>query len=148
MSPPHSTGRRSGGRPDSAEANLAVELDVELQAGDLEGHRRRESRAAPGRPGSDRLRRGLLDFALRADADHLEELADAEVEGLFVHGDLLGPVNATAPAGFAAPGPCEARPEAMLAPCMKTAIDEGPLGVDPARIRGERTCRTFSCPCL
>ncbi|RWA49218.1 hypothetical protein AU476_30900 [Cupriavidus sp. UYMSc13B] len=30
----------------------------------------------------------LLDLALGTDADHLQELADAEIEGFFVHGYL------------------------------------------------------------
>jgi hypothetical protein len=30
----------------------------------------------------------MFNFPLRIDANHLEELADAEVEGLFIHGNL------------------------------------------------------------
>jgi hypothetical protein len=44
--------------------------------------------------GGARLGHRLLDLALRAHADHLEEFADAEVEGFFIHGN--SPLNSVA----------------------------------------------------
>src|SRR5205814_255977 len=65
---------------------LAVELHLQLQAGDLQGHLRRQRLAATERLGGEALGHRLLDLALRVDAHRLEELADAEVEGFLIHG--------------------------------------------------------------
>lgn len=67
-----------------AEVDLAVELDVELEAEDLEPHRR--WKGCPRLARSDRLGDRLLNVALGADAYHLQEFANAEIEGFFVHG--------------------------------------------------------------
>jgi hypothetical protein len=63
-------------------------VTLQPEGRDLEGHRGRTSvrRSA----GSERFRNGLLDLALRIDAHHLQELADAQVQDLVVHWVLLG----------------------------------------------------------
>src|SRR5712691_9653313 len=70
------------------EFDLAVEFDRELQAGYLERDRGGEFLVALDRAAGARLRHRLLDFALGVYADHFQELADAQVEGVFIHGVL------------------------------------------------------------
>src|SRR5215471_18865617 len=51
---------------------------------------RGESFVASDRPLGDCLGDSVLDLALGADANHLQELADAQVQSFFVHRRLLG----------------------------------------------------------
>src|SRR5258707_896754 len=86
---PRRTSRPSSPRIALLQADFAVELDVDLQARELQPYVHRETLVASDRPVRDRLRDRALDLALRADADHLQELADAQVESFFVHGTSL-----------------------------------------------------------
>ena len=70
--------------------DVAVEGDVDAQPGAAQGHRHRERTVLVGDAMlGQRLRDGVLDLALRADADRLQELADRQVERFLVHGRLL-----------------------------------------------------------
>src|ERR1051326_8051065 len=66
-------------------ADLAVERHAHAERGDLEGALYRQRFAALQLARLDRLLHRLLDLALRAHPPHLQELADAEVEGFLVH---------------------------------------------------------------
>src|SRR5512146_2358911 len=68
----------------SLQLDGAVERNVDV--GDRQAHVRGEAVAVLDRAAFHALRDRALDLALRADADHLQELADAQVERLFVHG--------------------------------------------------------------
>src|SRR5258708_24758095 len=85
--------RRAGGsRGRSFERDLAVEIDLERDSVDGERHLRRQRLAALELAGGHRALDGALDLALRLHADHLEELADAHVEGIGVHARSPGDV--------------------------------------------------------
>ena len=55
---------------------------------DDERHMRGKAFGALDRSVFDALHDGALDLALRADADDLQELADAEIERFVIHGAL------------------------------------------------------------
>lgn len=71
------------------ELDLAVESDVDAEPGHDQRHLGGKGLAAGDRSVGDRTRHRLFDLALRADADHLQEFADAQIEGFFVHRGLL-----------------------------------------------------------
>src|SRR5262249_11761688 len=74
--------------------DLAVELDVEFQPRDLERHDSGKCLRAGDSALGDRLGNRVLDLTLRADANHFEKLADAQIEGIFVHRFLLAAIAA------------------------------------------------------
>src|SRR5215510_279794 len=75
-------------RHGSTELDVAVECHCKLQLTDLERHLRCERLVASERARGETFRNGLLDLALRTHADHLEKLANAEIQCLVVHRDL------------------------------------------------------------
>src|SRR5580765_4916493 len=68
--------------------DLAVELHVDLQSGNLQPDGCRKRLGARDFARRDGFGDRLFDLSLRADADHLEKLPDAEVECLVLHRDL------------------------------------------------------------
>src|SRR5207302_5064010 len=65
-----------------------MERHFQAEARDLERHVRRQRLAALELAAHHGVLHRLLDLALRVDADHLQELADAEVERFLVHAYL------------------------------------------------------------
>src|SRR3979409_1732945 len=65
--------------------DVAIELDVQLQRRDFQGYLRRKRLVASNEVVGDSLRHGMLDLALRIDADYFQELANADVKSFFVH---------------------------------------------------------------
>src|SRR3954454_13848445 len=69
--------------------DLVGDLMGEADAADGENHPGRQFLVALEAAGFQRVAHRLLDFALRGDADLLEEFAQAGVENVFVHDRLL-----------------------------------------------------------
>src|SRR5512138_1778574 len=67
------------------ELDLAVELHVDLEPRHLERHMRGKRFAAADRAVLRGLQNRALDLALGVDADHFQELANAQIEGFFIH---------------------------------------------------------------
>src|SRR6476469_8960916 len=85
------TARRSGigtlsAREPLLQLDLAVEAHLQAERRNLQGRIDREALGSGDAPLLDRLVDRLLDLALRADADRLQELAQADVEDFLVHG--------------------------------------------------------------
>ena len=74
----------------SFEVDGAVDRVRQSDVADGEHHMRLEARLALELALGGRLADRLLDLALRGDADDLEKLAQRGIQGLFVHGALLG----------------------------------------------------------
>src|SRR6188768_443944 len=72
----------------SLQLDLAVERNVDAQAGHLQSDGRRKRFVALDAACGDCVPHGVLDRALRIDADHLQIFPNAEVEGFFVHREL------------------------------------------------------------
>src|ERR1051325_6549393 len=69
----------------SFELDLALDRPGEADAGDRDGRLGGQLLVALEATVGERLAHRLLDLALGGDAERLEELADAGVEGVFVH---------------------------------------------------------------
>ncbi len=78
----------SGRRPKALQPDLSIEFSPQAQPGDLQRHSGREGFRACDRGLSHGTLNGVLDLALGVDAHHLQELADAGVELVLVHGCL------------------------------------------------------------
>src|SRR4030095_5199965 len=83
---------RAFGRPgnvvDSAdllELDIAVEIHLQLQSTHFEPHPRGQRFRTGDRTVCKRLGHRMLDFALRTDADHFQKLANAQIQGFFIH---------------------------------------------------------------
>src|ERR1700756_4152255 len=71
------------------EAGFSVGLDVELERRDLERYARGQRFGSRDRVPGDGFCHCMFDLALRVDADHLQELPNAQIEGFFVHWHAL-----------------------------------------------------------
>ena len=69
--------------------DVAVERDLQLQARHFERHAGRQRLGAGNGAAGKSRRDGPLDLSLRAHADHLQKLANAQIECFFVHEELL-----------------------------------------------------------
>src|ERR1700681_4031764 len=74
---------------DLPQLNLVGPLVGKADTADGEHHLRRQLLVALETAGGHCITHRLLDFALRGDADFFQELAQAGVEDVFVHDDLL-----------------------------------------------------------
>jgi len=73
---------------DLLQLDLAVEADLQAERWNLERRVDRKGFGAGDAAFLDRLVDRLLDLALLADADRLQEFAQADVEDFFVHDGL------------------------------------------------------------
>src|SRR5712691_5973717 len=83
--------------PALLEVDAAVELYREFEPRDFQRDRGRELLITLDRAARPRLGDGLLDLALRSDPHHLQELANAQIETVIVHGCPLVSVGPAYP---------------------------------------------------
>src|ERR1700704_107985 len=107
-------GRRIAARFDLTEFDLVGDLVRKIDAADGENHFGRQFFVALETAGSDGVAHRLFNLALRGDADLLEKSAQAGVENIFVHDDLLIALDHTRITALHEPSSFEARKRSHL----------------------------------